>query len=176
MVVEETSNNITKRLIWSFAIILILHNLEELFRMSEFLDTHVREFPPFLQQTVGMWQGNSFSVAIWGLNVFALLLAVVLTLNVQKRWVHVLFVFLTGIMGINAVMHIGQSIYLRNLAPGVVTAVMLVLPVSVRSIRHELNTGWVNKRLLLLLLGAGLIAMPLIIWLLMISSQYLVQI
>ena len=176
MVMDETSINVTKRLIWTFAIILILHNLEELYRMDEFLTGHTDEFPAFFQQAVGMWQGNSFSMAIWGLNIFGLLLAMVLTLNVHKRWVHVLFVFLTGTMGINAVMHIGQSVFLRNLAPGVVTAVMLVLPLSVRSIRHELNTGWVTRRLLILLLGAGMIAMPLIIWLLMMGSQWLARI
>jgi hypothetical protein len=176
VVVKESSIAASKQFIWAFTIIFILHNLEELLRMSEFLNDHMNEFPSFFQQAASMWQGNSFSAAIWGLNGFALLLAVVLTLNVQKRWVHVLFVFLTGIMGINAVMHIGQSIYLRNLVPGVVTAVMLVLPLSMRCIRHELDTGWVNKRLLILLLGAGLIAMPLMIWLLMMGTQWLMQI
>ena len=171
---SETAIHATKRLIWTFSIIFILHNLEEHIRMSDFLDTQMNKLPAFFQQAVGMWQGNSFSVAIWSLNVFALLLTVALTLNVQKRWVHVLFVFLAAIMGINAVMHIGQSIYLRSLAPGVVTAVMLVLPVSVRSIRHELKSGWVNRQLLFLLLGAGLIAMPLIIWLVMMVSGWVV--
>ena len=173
---DETSIHMTKRLIWTFAIIFILHNLEELYRMSDFLKTHTNEFPAFFQKAAGMWQGNSFSIAIWGLNIFGLLLAMVLTLNVHKRWVHVLFVFLTGTMGINAVMHIGQSIFLRNLAPGVVTAVLLVLPLSVRSIRHEVSSGWVNKRLLVVLLCAGLIAMPLIIWLVMMGSRWFVGI
>ena len=175
MVMDEISNNNTKRMIWTFAIILILHNLEELYRMGDFLNAHTNEFPAFFQQAAGMWQGNSFTIAIWGLNIFGLLLAIVLTLNIQKRWVHVLFVFLTGTMGLNALMHIGQSIYLRNLAPGVVTAVLLVLPVSVRSIRHEVESGWVSKRLLYLLLGAGLLAMPLIIWLIMMLTGLIVN-
>ena len=120
--------------------------------------------------------GNSFSVAIWGLNGFALLLALLLTVNVQKRWAHVLFVFLAGIMSINAVMHFGQSIFCTTRHPVVVTAVALVLPLSVRSIRHEVSSGWVAKRELWWLLAGGLLAMPLIIWLLMVGSQYLVQI
>ena len=175
VVMEETSINRTKRLIWMFAIIFILHNLEELIRMSEFLNAHVKEFPTFFQQAAGMWQGNSFSVAIWGLNGFALLLAVLLTLNVQKRWVHILFTFLAGTMGINAIMHIGQSIYLRNLAPGMVTAILLVLPVSIRSVIHEVKSGWVSKRLFVLLLGTGVITMPLIIWLIMLVTGWIVN-
>jgi hypothetical protein len=173
---KDASQKNTRQLIWVFTAVFIFHNLEELFRMSDFLNVHVSEFPAFFQQAAAMWQGNSFSLAIWGLNGFALILAVILTLNVQKKWARVLLVFLAGTMGINAVMHIGQSIYLHNLVPGVVTAVLLVLPVSIRSVVHEVKSGWVNKRLLFLLLGIGLITMPLIIWLLMIGSQWILQI
>ncbi|MBI9049430.1 MAG: HXXEE domain-containing protein [Anaerolineaceae bacterium] len=173
-VVTEQHATRQKQLIWLFTISFILHNLEELIRMPIFLDQHMHTYPAFFQKFAGNWQPQSFSLSIWILNFLAVVLAFVLTINVEKRWAHLTITFLAGIMIINALMHIAQSLFLGSIVPGLVTAVFLILPISSRLLIHELKTDGISKKELGILIGVGLLSMPLLIWLVLRLSTWLI--
>lgn len=147
-------------LVWGFAISMVLHNLEELLRMLPFIEEHAGEFPAFLRQLANQWQPQSFALAIWAINIVAILLAWYISGHPASRKVHWLAALLATLMLVNAFSHIGQSLYLHALAPGVVTAVVLILPCTLSLLIMEHCSGLLNARQQLLLL---VIAVPLML-------------
>ena len=105
---------------WLFPLVVCLHNLEEAIWL-----------PPFLQ-------ARGWHVVSSG--EFRLAAAATAALAVAVTWLSVrgdrnsvgayLFVVFCVVMLLNAVWHVAASIYLRAYAPGVLTAVLLVFPVT----------------------------------------------
>ena len=108
------------KLRWLFPVAVSFHNLEEAIWLPGFWCAHG-------------WNrvsGAQFRVAA----VLVAALAFAVTYAAQRagratsaRWILVAFCF---VMLLNALWHIGATLYLRVYAPGVVTAVLLVLPVT----------------------------------------------
>ena len=49
----------------------------------------------------------------------------------------------SGIMFLNAIWHVAATAYLQTYAPGVLTAVFLVLPVTIYLLRRALREGYI---------------------------------
>jgi hypothetical protein len=106
---------------WAFPVAVTLHNLEEAIFIPAF------------------WQHRSWHLAFtgWEFRFLAFAFSAV-TFLVTYLSVHsgrksagaYMLVILSGVMFLNALWHIGATIYFQSYAPGVVTAVLLVMPVT----------------------------------------------
>jgi hypothetical protein len=163
-----------RRLVWAFAAGFILHNLEELLRMQAFISAHAQEFPQFFQQITSQLNPQVFPLAIWSLNIAAIVLAWFITRRLSNARLHLGLSFFATLMTFNVLSHITQSLYLQRLAPGVVTAVLLILPCCLAILRMERHNGWLSQKQLVILAGISLPAMLLLIGLILSFTSWLV--
>jgi len=152
-----------KALLWIFSFSFILHNLEELFIMGGFLNRHLAEFPAFFQPIAVSIQPAQYSLAIWMLNCLTLPLTWWAIRRFQFKQTHQWISLSAILMGINALMHLSQSLFFTNLAPGSGTAAILILPISTLLVRAELKIGLLQKKHLILYSILAVLVMPLII-------------
>ena len=106
---------------WAFPVAVTLHNLEEAIFIPAF------------------WEQRSWHLALSGREfgflgfAFSAVTFLVTYLSVHSGGKGVgayMLVILSGVMFLNAFWHIGATIYFQSYAPGVVTAVLLVMPVT----------------------------------------------
>ena len=98
-----------------------IHNAEEAIAFSS--GWSARHLPR-LASTVSYWP--EFAIAATALTLLAILVAFALR-NHPRTSSKLLHIFLWVMLG-NVLWHIGVSVYTRSVAPGVVTAVLLLLP------------------------------------------------
>ena len=98
-----------------------IHNAEEVIAFSSGWSAH---HLPRLSSTVSYWP--EFAIAATALTLLAILVVFALR-NHPRTSSRLLQIFLWVMLG-NVLWHIGVSVYTRSVAPGVVTAVLLLLP------------------------------------------------
>jgi len=126
-----------------------IHNLEEALTMSKWYESIATRFP--LAQITEHIQIETiqqlFPIA---LIIATLLLFVVPVLAVYKKWDNRFLGIVLGIYLVNAIQHILTTIVFRGYSPGVITALLINLPLSVfmirRLFRYNLlkNFSWVH--------------------------------
>jgi hypothetical protein len=164
-----------KSLLWIFALSFILHNLEELFTMVGFLNRHLPDFPAIFQPIAASIQPVQYTLAIWMLNVLTLPLAWLGASRLQFKRTHQCISLFAVFMGINALTHLGQCLLFDSLAPGAVTAALLILPISILLLRAEFQTSLLKKKQLILYPILTVLAMPLIIWTILGFSGWIIS-
>jgi len=129
---------------WIYLIIAwSIHNLEEALTMSKWLGLNENKFPlKFIP--VSTFQ-QSFPT---GIIIVTILLIVIPILAIYKKWDNRILGIGLGIFLVNAMQHILNSIIFWDYSPGVITAVIINIPLSIFMIRqlfkHNLlkNFSW----------------------------------
>jgi hypothetical protein len=139
--------------IWSFPIIFLIHDLEEIFTVEAFLAKH---------------PGIPFHVNTLQFTAAFLLLWIVSTIGCYHTLKNrsflglspkTLFCFLVpGILLANGIGHLLQALFFQSYTPGVVTSVLVIFPYSYLTIRTLTEIGWLTKRSLVLNLLIGFVA------------------
>jgi hypothetical protein len=115
------------RWIWSGPAIFLLHDVEEVLTIAPWLRAHRAELPAALQPLLGVTTGR-FALAV------LLLLAgfVAAAAHGARRAGHgrrsVVFLLAAGALVGNGLTHLAQAVFFRAYTPGLVTALLLVLP------------------------------------------------
>jgi len=130
-----------RRLQWLFPIAVTLHSAEEAIWMPGW---HSRP----VEDVVGRPPGPTEIRA--ALVVFTLAAFVITYLSARRGpetvWAYLTFGYVTAMLANVFVPHVPAAIVLRGYAPGVVTAVLINLPVmsltAVRMVRDEWVSGW----------------------------------
>lgn len=107
------------KIYWLFPVVVFVHNMEEAIWMPRFWRSHA--WHPI---HVTEFRALAFAVALLA---FAVTYAAT---RERRKFAIYAFAAFCAIMLLNALWHIGVTIYLRTYAPGVVTAIFLVLPIS----------------------------------------------
>jgi len=153
--------------IWMLLIVFVLHDLEEIIVVENWLIRHrerlARSIPAFLQKTFQPMLSMStaqFSVAVTC--IFAVLSAAVLltVLTWQAGTYLPFFLVCLHVLFLHVFTHIGQSLLFRTYTPGVVTAVVLVLPYSVYTYYRLLAEGWISWSMIGETLPFSLLVIP----------------
>lgn len=153
--------------IWMFLIVFVLHDLEEIIAVENWLIRHrerlVRSIPAFLQKTFQPMLSMStaqFSVAVTC--IFAVLsAAVLLTVLTWPAGTYLpFFLVCLHVLFLHVFTHIGQSLLFRTYTPGVVTAVVLVLPYSLYTYYRLFAEGWVSWSMIGETLPYSLLVIP----------------
>ena len=118
---------------WVYVVIAwCIHNLEEGFTVSKWLEANGTHLMPAQFIPVSTLQ-QSMPVA---LILATLLLIAIPILAIYKKWDNRLFGIVLGICLINAVGHVLTSIVFAGYSPGVITGILINLPLSVFIIRR----------------------------------------
>jgi hypothetical protein len=125
----------------SFAI----HNAEEGFAARRFIDFMQSRAPDFLREvyagiTVPELQVNLLILTMLGLGV------TLVTMRTHMSPVSALAMIMFAVLlGLNALAHAGLSIFARVYMPGLITALVINLPVSVMLLRRARREAWVSR-------------------------------
>ena len=120
-----------------------IHNLEEALTMAKWLGSNKTKFPLTLIP-VSTFQ-RSFSI---GLIIVTLVLALIPILAIYKKWDSRILGIGLGIFLVNAIQHILNTIVFWDYSPGIITALIINIPLSIFMIRqlfkHNLlkNFSW----------------------------------
>ncbi|MFZ0390416.1 MAG: HXXEE domain-containing protein [Calditrichia bacterium] len=118
-----------------FLVGFTLHNLEEALWL------------PGWSANAGKWQRpldrNSFIFALIIITLLGYLITLADILDGQTgNFIHYLFLGFAGMMGLNAVFpHLAATLLLKKYAPGLLTGLLLNLPLSLILIIHSLQNG-----------------------------------
>lgn len=151
------------RWIWAAPSIFLLHDAEEIATVAPWLRDHRAVLPtamhPFADVTTEQFE----------LGVGLILLAVLVTTLHAVRCARagarsIPFLLVVGALVANGVTHLGQAAAFRGYTPGLVTAVLLVIPYGI-GLGEQLRTvGMVSRRAWLGLIAfAALLQVPIVI-------------
>ena len=157
---------------WIYLIIAWnIHNLEEFLTMSKWYESNVTRLPITAYIQVSTIR-QLFPTAIL---ITTLLLFLIPVLAIYKKWdVRILGIGL-GIFLVNAIQHTLATIVFWGYSPGVITAVIINLPLSVYMIRQLFKNNLLKNFTWFHILVYGIIGFILsiaTIWILTISIYY----
>ena len=157
---------------WIYIIVAwSIHNLEEALTMSKWYDSNATKLPIAEYMPVSTIQ-QIFPIALIIVTVLLILMPI---LAIYKKWDNRILGIVLGIFLVNAIQHMLTTIVFGGYSPGVITALIINLPLSIYMIsqlfKHNLlkNFSWFH----IFLYGAiGFIFSISVIWVLTISIYY----
>jgi hypothetical protein len=119
---------------WAFPVAVTLHNLEEAIWLPGFWAERYWHLPV---------NATEFRIGAALVAGFAYALTYVSIRHGAKSVATYGWAIFSAIMLLNAVWHVGATVYLRVYAPGLVTAVVVILPVTIYLLRRGLREGYI---------------------------------
>jgi hypothetical protein len=146
----------TRILLIATPILYAFHELEEYFTALPWLRQHQSALPEFLRGVIPATANFILIAGIVFFGVFAIVAACIIR-NPQSRAWYLIFGVLVLARLENGLGHILQAVLFRGYTPGVLTALFIVIPVSVLVLRDFLKSGAINKRSFAWMIPVGLV-------------------
>ena len=151
------------RLVWAVPLVILLHNTEEALTMPRWAAEHL---PAVLQafsiHLSRVPTADELYAALAMGTFMPILIALLAYWNGPRTLALYLLSGIQGIMLANAfVPHLVGTIILRRYTPGVVTAVLVVIPFSILWFRRILERGFAERRPLMISIVVGAVVYPL---------------
>ena len=152
-----TDKSGAERWIWAAPLVFIVHDSEEIATIGPWLAAHRAQLPPVVQPLTAVTTAQ-FTLAVAALFVGVLVAAIHGVVRARRAARSIPFLLIAGALIGNGVTHVMQGVYFRAYTPGLVTAVLLVLPYGVLLGRALQAAGLVsrNEWLAAIALGAVL--------------------
>ena len=124
-------------LIWLFPIIFVLHDLEEIIMVEKWMNKNSAVIYDKLPRKIAdkVIKQFSMSTAQFSVAVFVIFIFVSSSTYMASQYVNhgplgnmYLFTVIIMIFFLHVFTHVGQSIFLRSITPGVITSIVIVLP------------------------------------------------
>ena len=125
--IEVVMADLVAKTRWLFPVAVSIHNLEEGIWMPRFWRAH----------SWNVISSTEFRVVLVAIAALAFLITYVANRAKPKSVAVRLFLTFCAILFLNAIFHMCATIYLRSYAPGVVTAMAIVLPATTYLIYKE---------------------------------------
>ena len=119
---------------WAIVGAALLHVAEEYYIPGGFMDFMRRFNPRFALHIT-----TSFAVIFNGLFILLCILGAAF-----REMSPVFSLSVAGLLGFNALMHIGAAIRMRGYAPGLISSLLLYLPISITSYTISIGSGVVT--------------------------------
>ena len=113
--------------IWAAPVVFLLHDAEELMTVAPWLREHGRELPPVVQPFMGVTT-RQFALAIMVLLAGIVAAAAHGAWRAKRGGRSLPFLLVAGMLVGNGLTHLAQAAIFRGYTPGVLTALLLVLP------------------------------------------------
>ena len=142
--------------IWAAPVAFLVHDAEEIATLERWLGLHAPALPAAARPLVGITTGQ-FAVAVGVLFVGILLAAAHGARQARRERLSIPFLLVAGALVANAVTHVAQAAYFRGYTPGVVTAVVILLPYGLALGRRLRASRLASPRLLAGAVGGGML-------------------
>jgi hypothetical protein len=119
---------------WAFPLAVSLHNLEEAVWLPGFWQNRSWHLPISTAE---------FRIATGLVATLAYLLTYLSVRGGKKSVGAYMMAGFSATMFLNAIWHVAATAYVQTYAPGVVTAVLLILPVTIYLLRRALREGYI---------------------------------
>jgi hypothetical protein len=150
-------------------VLLTIHNIEEVAGGTDATRDAIRaQLPAWLSSVVG--SQDAWLVAVVLITVIPWLLVLLGGLDRRNSSVARAFVVLQAGMTLNVLAHVGGAMAVGGYAGGVVTAVLLYVPFSLRFFPRAWREEWVTRRFLRWSPALALLLVPLLFALLALGS------
>jgi hypothetical protein len=129
-------------------IAFLLHNLEESLTMVNFVQQNLQRLPApirWIEEQLLLTQ-TSFLIPVVILTLLLAGLSLRLLFPNPPHWGQYVWPVAMLTLCANAFIHIAQAVWFAGYAPGVLTAVLLQLPITLLSARASVRAGWLSKR------------------------------
>ncbi len=150
----------TTMVIWLFPLAFLVHDLEEILTMERFIRMNRERFPKLLQRVAPITT-TQFTIGVTILFVLTMWASFLATRSPRDmNWLTIcLAIFL-----LHVVTHVAQTLLLHSYTPGVITAVLVVLPYSLYAFHHLFSDRLISEDDVnaSLLIGA-LLAIPILL-------------
>ena len=135
---------------------LVLHTIEEYVTFPEFLSSSDGGLAKWLHPNKFLHNSHELRIALVIATVLPLAVIAWAILRPRKGWL-ISALLLESILLVNAAWHILAAIVRHGYAPGVITAVLVNLPVGVYVLRRAVKERWIGARTAALLIGIALV-------------------
>ncbi|MEA5078277.1 MAG: HXXEE domain-containing protein [Anaerolineaceae bacterium] len=126
----------------------LLHNFEESLTMVNFVQQNLQRLPVairWIEEQLQLTQ-TSFLIPVVILTLLLAGLSLRLLFPNPPRWGQFVWSVAMLTLCANAFIHIAQAVWFGGYTPGVLTAVLLQLPITLLSARASIRAGWLTKR------------------------------
>ena len=142
--------------VWAGPAAFIVHDAEEVATIGPWLRTHRSQLPDPVQSLTSITT-REFAIAAGVLALGFTLAAAHGAASANHRRLSIPFLLVAGAFVANGLTHVLQAAAVRGYAPGVVTAVFLVLPYGVKLERSLVASGLATRRTCLWALATGVV-------------------
>ena len=127
-------------LIWLFPIIFVFHDLEEIIMVEKWMDKNSGVIYDKLPRKIADKVIKQFSMSTAQFSVAVLVIFVFVSSSTYMASQYInhgpfgnihLFAVMLSIFFLHVFTHIGQSVFLRSITPGVITSIFIVFPYSI---------------------------------------------
>jgi hypothetical protein len=159
-----------ERWIWAGPVLFLIHDTEEILTIAPWLRDHGAELPSVLRRFSGITTGE-FALAVLVLFLGFLAVAAHGARRARQGRVSVPFLLVAGAFAGNGITHLGQAALLGGYTPGLVTALLMVLPYGVLLGEQMRRTGLVTRRTWVGAVAAGVVLQVPLILLVLLAVQ-----
>ncbi|MDR4172716.1 HXXEE domain-containing protein [Bacillus cereus] len=158
MIKTSSTRHFTTNIIWLIPLLFFFHNLEEAFRMPQYIANRF---------SIHFITNKQFFIAISILTTFVLIMVILYQLSIISSIYLILFI--QGCISFNAVQHIILYFIYRSYNPGVISAVFIVI-FSIFFLLSE--KYFIHKKQFVITLLFSLFSYPVIIWITLLFASY----
>ncbi|MED0903490.1 HXXEE domain-containing protein [Bacillus cereus] len=158
MIKTSSTRHFTTNIIWLIPLLFFFHNLEEAFRMPQYIANRF---------SIHFITNKQFFIAISILTTFVLIMVILYQLSIISSIYLILFI--QGCIFFNAVQHIILYFIYRSYNPGVISAVFIVI-FSIFFLLSE--KYFIHKKQFVITLLFSLFSYPVIIWITLLFASY----
>ncbi|MGZ7440486.1 HXXEE domain-containing protein [Paenibacillus sp. TH7-28] len=150
-------------LVWLFIVAFVIHDLEEIIWVEPWMKRNARQVAPLLPagirptfEKMSRLTSSQFAVAV----LMEFIIFIPFTYMAAEKGRFFMFLAFNNLFFLHVFTHLGQSLYLKRYTPGVVTAVLVVLPYTTHLFSRLLAEKWVTWGEILLSVPVGFILAP----------------
>ncbi|MNN54138.1 hypothetical protein D3C81_1689330 [compost metagenome] len=152
-------------LVWLFLVAFVIHDMEEIIWVGPWAKRNrqkaVAAVPARMRRSLTQMltiNSSQFAVAV----LLEFIVFVPFTLMAAEQGRFFIFLSINSLFFLHVFTHVAQSLYLKMYTPGVVTAVLIVLPYSLVLFDRLLSDNLVTWGEILLSVPGGLLVVPLV--------------
>jgi len=153
-------------LVWLFIVVFLLHDLEEIIFVESFIKKNRNQVIGKVPVRISKRLDKMFNITS-GQFAFAVLLEFIVFIPfvfiAAEQGKFFIFLSFNTLFLLHVFTHFGQSLYLKMYTPGVVSAVLLVLPYSIYLFISLIMENLVTWREILLSIPVGLLIIPIVL-------------
>ncbi|BDH63735.1 hypothetical protein MTP04_38650 [Lysinibacillus sp. PLM2] len=153
-------------LIWLFLVAFMLHDFEEIIRIEPWFRKHHKKIfnnvPKRFHKNLRLLSNvtsSQFSVAV----CVEFIVFIPFTFLAAEKEIYLMFLGFNSVLLLHVFMHIGQSLVIKMLVPGVMTAVFITLPYTIYLFYRLLSENLVEISDILISSIFGLILIPIVL-------------